>query len=312
MPDIAIIGLGSLGVALGRSIKASLPGARVAGFDPSKAAAKRASEAGTVDEASSNMAQAVAGAQLIVLATPLAAAQDVLRILGQFAPADSVVTDTCSLKTPVLRWANEFLPSSVHFVGGHPLFRQLDADEVSLQGVDYCVIPGLAASSEAIDAVTGLAHASGARPFFIDAAEHDSFVIATEYLPRLAAGAAVDAASTSVVWRDVRRFRSAGFETAVGEANLDLNELAIALEHAPESLLTWTDRLSSALAGLRSVRESAPNPARAVELLKELAEERRARLSPTVFDTGPALERQGFSSLLLGDWFANRARPGQR
>ena len=202
MPDIAIIGLGPLGVALSRSIKASLPGARLAGFDANKTAARRASEAGSIDEVSSNMAQAVAGAQLIVLATPLAAAQDVLRVLGQFAPADSVVTDTCSLKTPVLQWASEFLPSSVHFVGGHPLFRQLGPDEVSLQGVDYCIIPGLAASSEAIDAVTGLANASGARPFFIDAAEHDSFVIATEYLPRLAAGAAVDAASTAVVWRD--------------------------------------------------------------------------------------------------------------
>ena len=312
MPDIAIIGLGSLGVALGRSIKASLPSARVAGFDPSKAASKRASEAGAVDEAGSNMAQAVAGAQLIVLATPLAAAQDVLRILGQFAPADTVVTDTCSLKTPVLRWANEFLPSSVHFVGGHPLFKQLAADEVSLQGVDYCIIPGLTASSEAIDAVIGLANASGARPFFIDAAEHDSFVIATEHLPRLAAGAAVDAASTAVVWRDVRRFQSAGFASAVDEADLDLNELAIAFEHAPESLIAWTDRLTSALASLRSAMESNGDAAQAAEFLEELAETRRGRLSPTSLDTGPALERQSFSSLLLGDWFANRTRLGQR
>ncbi len=311
MPDIAIIGLGPLGVALSRSIKASLPGARLAGFDANKTAARRASEAGSLDEVSSNMAQAVAGAQLIVLATPLAAAQDVLRVLGQFAPAESVVTDTCSLKTPVLEWANEFLPSSVHFVGGHPLFRQLNPEEVSLQGVDYCIIPGLAASSEAIDAVTGLASASGARPFFIDAAEHDSFVIATEYLPRLAAGAAVDAASTAVVWRDVRRFQSTGFESAIGEADLDLSELAIAFEHAPESLMAWTDRLTSALASLRSVMESNANAAQAAELLMELAEARRGRLGPTTFDSGLVMERQSFSSLLLGDWFANRTRPGR-
>ena len=110
----------------------------------------------------------------------------------------------------------------------------------------------------------------------------------------------------------VRRFQSAGFESAIGEADLDLRELAIAFEHAPESLMAWTDRLTSALASLRSVMESNANAAQAAELLTELAEARRGRLGPTTFDSGLVMERQSFSSLLLGDWFANRTRPGRR
>ncbi len=307
MPDIAIIGLGPVGAALGRSVRAALPNARTAGFDADKAAGKRAVQSGAVDEAASNIAQAVAGAQLIVLATPLPATPDVLRILGQFAPANSVVTDACTLKVPVLKWAAERLPPSVQFVGGRPLarFAAPGADEASLQGADYCIIPGAGASSEAIDAVIGLANAAGAKPFFIEAAEHDSFVIAAELLPRIAAAAAVDAASTAAVWRDVRRFRGERFESAAAESELALEELAIALEHAPDTLAAWIDRLTTALAHVRAMTSVGGD---AAQTLAELAEARRARLSPQAFESGPAIERQSFSSLLLGDWFASRSR----
>ena len=309
MPDIAIIGLGPLGAALGRSVKAALPNARVAGFDADKSESRRAAQAGAVDEACPNVAQTVAGAQLIVVATPLPAARDVLRTLGQFAPADSVVTDACTLKTPVLKWAAESLPPSVHFVGGRPLARTAgDAGELTLQDADYCIIPGAGAPSEAIDAVIGLANAAGAKPFFIEAAEHDSFVIAAELLPRIAAAAAIDAASAAVVWRDVRRFRGEPFNNAVEQAGLDPEELAIALEHAPASLAAWTDRLIGALGSIREMTQWGAGAEEASQALAEMAEDRRARLGPQVAESGPAFERQSFSSLLLGDWFANRAR----
>ena len=311
MPDIAIIGLGPLGAVLGRSVKAALPNARVAGFDADRSESRRAAQAGAVDEACSNVAQTVAGAQLIVVATPLPAARDVLRTLGQLAPADSVVTDACMLKTPVLKWAAESLPPSVHFVGGRPLARPASngaPGELSLQDADYCIIPGAGAPSEAIDAVIGLANAAGAKPFFIEAAEHDSFVIAAELLPRIAAAAAIDAASAAIVWRDVRRFRGEPFNAAVAQAGLDPEELAIALEHAPASLAAWTDRLIGALGGLREMTQSDAGAAETSKALAELAEERSSRLGPPEAESGPAFERQSFSSLLLGDWFANRAR----
>ena len=234
-----------------------------------------------------------------------------LRTLGQLAPADSVVTDACMLKTPVLKWAAESLPPSVHFVGGRPLARPAAdgaSGELSLQDVDYCIIPGAGASSEAIDAAIGLANAAGAKPFFIEAAEHDSFVIAAELLPRIAAAAAVDAASAAVVWRDIRRFRGGPFNNAVAQAGLDPEELAIAFEHAPASLAAWTDRLIGALGSLRDLTQQGADAAETSKALAELADARRARLGPQALESGPAFERQSFSSLLLGDWFANRAR----
>ena len=310
MPDVALIGLSPVGVALGRAIRSAGQGISVAGFDPDSATGKQAVEAGALDEAPKSAAAALSGAELVVLAAPLSAARDALRVIGELAPSGCVVTDTCRLKTPVLRWAEERLPHGVHFVGGRPVPRvAAEGVEASFDGTDYAVVPGPTASSDAIEAVTALARSIGASPFFLDAAEHDSFTMAAEYLPRIAAGAAVDAVSASPVWRDVRRLQGEAFARAVDTANdLDREEIAIALEYAPETFASWLDRLAGATHGLREAARAKPDAADAAKRLAALAGERLARLRESPAAYAPEIERQGFSSLLLGDWLAGRAQ----
>ena len=310
MPDIAIIGLSPTGIALGRALRSGVRGFSVAGFDPDAGTGRRAVETGALDEASKSAATALAGASLVILAAPMAAAGDALRVIGEFAPSGCVVTDTCRLKAPVLRWAEEHLPGGMDFVGGRPVLREAgEGAEASFEGTDYAIVPGPTASSDAIEAVIGLARSVGASPFFLDAAEHDSFVIATEYLPRIAAGAAVDAASTSPAWRDARRLRGEPFSRAVdAAAELDAEEIAIALEYAPETFISWLDRLAGATGGLREAALAKPDAAEAAKQLAALAEERQERLRESLAAYAPAIERQSFSSLLLGDWLGQRAQ----
>ena len=309
MSDIAIIGLSPVGITLARSIRSSLRGISIAGFDPDAAIGRRAVEAGALDDAPRSAAAALAGARLVIIGGPLLAARDALRTIGEFAPSECVVTDTCQLKAPILQWAEELLPGGMHFVGGRPVLREpAGGEEPSFEGTDYAIIPGPTASSDAIEAVTGLARTVGASPFFLDAAEHDSFVIATEYLPRIAAGAAVDAASTSPAWRDARRLQGDVFSRAVDDVGgLDREELAIALEYAPETFASWLDRLAGATSGLREAALARPDSAEAAKQLGTMAEARleRLRKSPA---QGPRMEGLSFSSLLLGDWLTRRAR----
>ena len=309
MADIAIIGLSPVGITLGGAIKSGLRGVSVAGFDPDAAIGRRAVEAGALDEAPRSSATALAGAKLVVLAGPLSAARDALRVVGELAPSECVVTDTCQLKAPVLHWAEEHLSRGMHFVGGRPVLRDPgEGAEPSFEGTDYAVIPGPTASSDAIEAVIGLAKAVGASPFFLDAAEHDSFVIATEFLPRIAAGAAVDAASTSPAWRDARRLQGDAFARAVDDAGaLDREELAIVLEYAPETFTYWLDRLAGATSELRTVALARPNAAEAAKQLGALAEAQRERLRGAPA-RAPGMQVPSFSSLLLGDWLNRRAR----
>ena len=309
MPDIAIIGLSPLSIALGRAIRSGVQGISIAGFDPDAATGRRAIETGAVDDAPRSAAAALAGTKLVVLSSPLISASDALRIIGEFAPSGCVVTDTCPLKAPLLRWAEERLPDGMHFVGGRPVPRTLsEGAEASFEGTDYAIIPSATASGDAVEAVTGLAKAVGASPFFLDAAEHDSFVVATEYLPRIAAGAAVDAVSASAVWRDVRRLQGDAFTQALRTAaELDPEELAVVLEYAPETFTSWLDRFTGATDGLREAAFAKPDYAEAAKRLRELIEARVDRLREAPPAHAPVMERQSFSSLLLGDWLGRRA-----
>ena len=313
MPDIAIIGLSPVGIALGRALRSGVRGVSVAGFDPDSATGKRAVETGALDDAPKSAAAALAGAKLVILAAPLGTARDALRIIGEFAPSECVVTDTCRLKAPVLRWAQELLPPGMDFVGGRPVLRKLnEAAEAAFDGTDYAIVPGPTASSDAIEAVLGLARSVGASPFFLDPAEHDSFVMATEYLPRIAAGAAVDAVSASPAWRDARRLQGDTFSRAIDTADeLDPEEISVVLEYAPETFGSWLDRLSGATRGLREATLAKPDAIEAAKRLAALAEARLERLREPPAEYEPVIERQSFSSLLLGDWLAQRSRRPQ-
>ena len=299
---------------MGRALRAA--GASVGGYDPHPPTAKRAAQAGALDDAAPSLAKAVAGARIVILAAPLGEMRDALAAVGEVAPEDAVVTDVCILKTPVIRWAAERLPAGVPFVGGCPIIR--DADAASpLAGAAYAVTADAGAPPEAVEAVAALAKAVGAEPFFADAAEHDSFVIATEYLPRIAAAAALDAAAGSPAWRDARRTAGAAFDGAVRAAEFDPAELAIAMEFAPDALRARLDGLAAALEAIRAAAADEAAAAdgegweRAARRLADQADARRARLeAPASEPQGPSLERPSLSSLLLGDWLGGERRRG--
>ena len=315
MPDVAVIGLGATGAAMGRALRASA--ATVAGYDPHPPTARRAAQAGAADSAAPSLAKAVAGARIILLSTPLAETRDALAALGSLAPQDAVVTDTCILKAPVMEWAREHLPPGVPFVGGHPILRGPDdanANETPpLAGAAYAVTADADAPPDAVDAVAALARAVGAEPFFADAAEHDSFVIATEFLPRIAAAAAVDAATTAPAWRDAHRVSGAAFQNAVRAAELDPAELAIAMQCAPDALRARLDGLSVALDAIKALAADGAEAdwEQAAQRLADQSAARRARLADAQSAPhSPPLERPSLSSLLLGDWLGGARRRG--
>ena len=319
MPDVAVIGLGATGAAMGRALRAS--GAAVAGYDPHPPTARRAAQSGAADIAAPSLAKAVAGARIVLLATPLAETRDALAALGSLAPRDTVVTDACILKAPVMEWAREHLPPSVPFVGGHPILRgpnnanaNTNANETSpLAGAAYAVTADADAPPDAVDAVVALARAVGAEPFFVDAAEHDSFVIATEFLPRIAAAAAVDAATTAPAWRDAHRVSGAAFQNAVRAAELDPAELAIAMQCAPDALRARLDGLSAEIDAIKALAAAATEAdwEQAAQRLAEQSAARRARLADAQSAPhSPPLERPSLSSLLLGDWLSGARRRG--
>jgi prephenate dehydrogenase len=304
MAEIAILGLSGPGAVLGRTLKSSLRGAAITGYDPDGKTAKAAVESGAVDETKRSIPEAIVGAQIIVVAAPMDVAESAMQVLGQSAPAGCVVTDLCRLKAPVMAWAERYIPPGVGFVGGHAILREGD----SLEGATYCVVPRPSAQPDAFEAVTGLAKAVGALPYFVDAMEHDSFMVATHYLPAIAAGLAVDAALDGPSWPDVRRLWGEAFENAIETADVDPFELSLLLSMEPSPVGAWLDKLSRQLVVMQGLVEGPQRQGGAAQVIQAMLDQRGGNLTRAVGIEQPRVERQSASSLLFGDWLATRRR----
>src|SRR5436309_512923 len=135
MTKITIIGLGLVGNSIGMGIKKSPTGSQpleVVGFDPDRSREGIAlRHHASVDAVAPDLERAVRGAQLVVIATPASAVREVLGAIAPFLDEGATVTDTLSIKEPVMAWAGELLGGRASFVGGHPLSRSVDLESAT-------------------------------------------------------------------------------------------------------------------------------------------------------------------------------------
>ncbi len=256
---MAIIGLGLIGGSLGLALRrAQIPGLEVVGHDVEPAVRGKARRLGAVDREASSPAEAVRGAGLVVLATPIMALPQVMEAIAPHLAAGAVVTDTASTKAIVMEWARRFLPRSVSFVGGHPMAGK------ETQGIDhaqadlfreraYCICPDPEARPGAVGAVVAMAQAVGARPLFIDPQEHDAYVAAVSHVPLLAAVALFRMARESPAWADMAPLAASGFRDMTRLASGDPHMSHDICLTNREAILHWLDRLTEELARLRAL-----------------------------------------------------------
>ncbi len=217
MDKIAIIGLGLIGGSIGMALKQANPqGLQVIGFDAEPGVGGKAIKRGAVDKAPWRLMEVVEGAGMVIIATPVLAVRETMENIAGMVSPGCVVTDTGSTKEAILRWAEQYLPKEVSFVGGHPMAgKELsgidNADPKLFQGARYVVIPGKGASEGSVKTVLDMVGVLGARPYFMHAQEHDSYVSAVSHLPIILSATLVSATSKSPAWRDMSRLASTGF-----------------------------------------------------------------------------------------------------
>ncbi len=258
MDRIAIVGMGLIGSSLGMALKKAEVGMEIVGTDRDRAVAARAQRAGASDRTENNPLAAIRGAKIVILATPIGGIHDLLQLFGPELEAGTIVTDTGSTKVEVLRWAEEYLPSSVDFVGGHPMAgKELSGPEAAeadlFQDATYCIIPGNGADQVAVRVVTQLAEVVGAKPYFIDAAEHDSYVAAVSHLPLVLSTVLVRLNSGNPAWPEVAKLASGGFRDvsrlAAGSPEMSRD---ICMTNR-ESISRWIDRFIEELNTFRDL-----------------------------------------------------------
>ena len=278
MKRIAIIGLGLIGGSLALALKkASARGTEIVGFSRSAETIAVARKCGAIDRAAGNLASAVAGADLVVIATPVMATKEVLASISEHLSPKCVVTDTGSTKARVMQWAGEYLSSKVSFIGGHPMAGKEtsgidEADADLFQGCVYCLTPASCATPQAVRKLKRLVESIGAKPFFIDAETHDNLVAGVSHLPMLLSAAFVTTTTKSRLWSEMAKLAAGGYRdfSRLASGNPEMNR-DICLTNR-EKIVDWLDRYIEVLKGYRHlVAEDSE------ELAEMLAQAREAR-----------------------------------
>jgi len=249
------------------------------GFARRPEVATSALDMGAVDRAEGDLISAVKDADLVIIATPAMAIREILARIGDSLPKGCIVTDTASTKAESMAWAQELLPPSVTFIGGHPMagketFGISAADGDLFCGCIYCLIPGENASNQAIDRVTGLVKQIGANPIFLDASEHDSLVAAVSHLPLLLSAALVTTTTKNPSWPLMARLAATGFRdlTRLASGNPEMSR-DICLTNK-EPILRWIDEF---ITELREFRRRISEGDKELEQIFRGAREQRER-----------------------------------
>ncbi|MFA7431570.1 MAG: prephenate/arogenate dehydrogenase family protein [Rhodospirillaceae bacterium] len=215
---VAFIGIGLIGSSLARVIKRDGLAGTVVCSARSDGTRDKALELGIVDAAYADAREAVAGADLVVLATPIGVYGALAEEIGPHLAPGCIVTDVGSVKLAVVRDVDPHLPSGVHFVPGHPIagtehsgpeagFPELFRDR-------WCILtPPPGTDQAAVDKVAALWTAAGSKVDIMDAAHHDKVLAITSHLPHLIAYTIVGTADDlgEHLKQEVIKYSASGF-----------------------------------------------------------------------------------------------------
>jgi prephenate dehydrogenase len=193
---LAVVGTGLMGASVGLAAKRAGVDS-VIGFDSDPSSLAIAAESGAVDEAAASLSEAVADAELAVVAVPVTELPgQVTAVLG--APGDATVTDVGSTKSAVCAAAL----GSPRFIGGHPVCGSdargpTHARAELFESATWFLTPLRETDSERYRLVHGFVGDLGAVPVAMDPEAHDRLVALTSHLPHALANLLVNQAGAS-------------------------------------------------------------------------------------------------------------------
>ncbi|MEL7486535.1 MAG: prephenate/arogenate dehydrogenase family protein [Pseudomonadota bacterium] len=259
-----IVGIGLIGSSFARALSENNLADAVVGVDADPSVCDRAVSLGVVSKAHADLAAAAAGADLIVIATPVGAAEEVCRILNKSASAGALIIDVGSVKGAVAD-AGRRLRDDLHFVPCHPVAGTEqsgpEAGFASLFDKRWCIVTPLPREDDAYKAAVAKAKALwrgvGADVEEMDAAHHDLALAVTSHLPHLIAFTLVGAADDleTVTEAEVVKYSAGGFRDFTRIAASDPVMWRDVFLNNKEAMLEVLGRFSEELAALqRAIR----------------------------------------------------------
>ncbi|HZR95133.1 MAG TPA: prephenate dehydrogenase/arogenate dehydrogenase family protein [Gaiellaceae bacterium] len=219
---VAVVGTGLLGTSVG--LAARRAGSRVAGWDVDEGTLREAAGAQALDAAAASLADAVADAELVVVAVPVGSLAATAReALAASGPA-TTVTDVGSTKRGIAG------VDDARLVPGHPLAGGASGGPARatadlFDGATWFVTPTPASDGDRVELVERFAASLGARPIRLDADTHDRVLALTSHLPHALANLLMESVA-------------AGGDEALGYAGASLREMT---RVAGANAAVWAD-----------------------------------------------------------------------
>jgi prephenate dehydrogenase len=276
---VAIIGVGLIGGSFALALKQAKACAHVVGAGRTPANLKLALERGVIDSIAGNAAEAARGADLVLLATPVAQFPAVFTSIGKVLGPKAIITDAGSTKRDVIAAAKKALAKKIsQFVPAHPIAGAEHSGVGAANGELFrgkrVVLTPLPENPEAAVQKMNQAWAlCGARVSRMDAQEHDALLAAVSHLPHLLAFALVHEVAGRENSAQLFSFAASGFRdfTRIASSHPEMwRDICIANR---DRLTTEVSRFSKKLGAMRKLLEKGDGAA----LEKLFAEAREAR-----------------------------------
>ena len=259
---VALVGIGLIGSSLARIIRREGLAGHIAISTRSPATLGRAEAIRLGDSYHTDAADAVTGADLVIVAVPVGASGAVAEEIAPALKAGAILTDVGSTKASVIAQMKPHVPQGVHFVAGHPIagteHSGPDAGFAELFTGRWCILtPEADADRDAVDRLARFWEACGSRVDIMDPAHHDMVLAIVSHLPHIIAYNIVGTADDleSVTKSEVIKYSASGFRDFTRLAASDPTMWRDVCLHNKDAILEMLARFSEDLSSLqRAIR----------------------------------------------------------
>jgi prephenate dehydrogenase len=289
---VVVIGVGLIGGSFALALKQAGAARQIVGMGRSQEALERALALGIVDSITTSAEEAMAGADLVLLAAPVAQTGPILARLLPYLEPGTVITDAGSTKSDVVASARAVLGERVkQFVPAHPIAgRESNGPDAAIpdlyQGKKAIITP----LPENADGDVGLVAAAwrlcGAVVHTLTPAQHDRVFAAVSHLPHLLAFALVDDIANKPHADQLFQYAASGFRdfTRIAGSSPEMwRDISLANRDA---LLTELDAYLAQLTVLRGHLAASDGPG--IEVIYTNAQRARRAWSEAIETAEPA------------------------
>ena len=227
MLRLCIIGVGLIGGSLARALRGAGACDEIVGCGCDPQQLQKALALGVIDRAEIDIARAVQGADVVVVAVPVGAMEQVFHAMAQHLAPDTIVTDVGSTKGDVVAAAQKvfgILPPT--WVPGHPIAgTERSGVEASFPELfrnrRVILTPAPNAHEWAVARVTWMWQQAGAQVTSMDPRQHDDILAASSHLPHVLAYALVHTLAGMQNSDEIFKYAAGGFRDFTRIASSD-------------------------------------------------------------------------------------------